>query len=78
MYVIIWRKYCYVFTFLETFKYEFVNCKQGKNKYLFLFLFIAGTSLYATVSNLYNKPRLFCSHATSHKADWILTNGSQH
>ena len=29
--------YCYVFTFLKTFKYEFVNCKQSKNKYVFSF-----------------------------------------
>ena len=30
------RRYCYVFSFIKTSKYEFVNCKQSKNKYEFL------------------------------------------
>ena len=30
--------YCNVFTFLKTFKYEFVVCKQSKNKYVFKFI----------------------------------------
>ena len=28
---------CYVFTFLKRFKYELVNCKPSKNKYVFSF-----------------------------------------
>ena len=49
--------YCYVFIFLKTFKYEFVDCKHSKNKYVFNFknynynykLFIVSTILCATV-----------------------------
>ena len=50
------RKYCYVFTFLKTFKYDFDNCKQSKNKYVFSFYIFLLYALFMcpTVSNLYN------------------------
>ena len=43
----------YIVTFLKTFKYEFVNCKQSKNKYGFTFiqLSIFWAILCATVQN---------------------------
>ena len=31
------NEYCYVFIFLETFDYEFVNCNQSKKKYVLSF-----------------------------------------
>ena len=30
------HSYCYILTYLETFKYEFVNCKPSKNKYVWI------------------------------------------
>ena len=92
-------------TFLAFFtiikKYEFVNCKQNKNKYVFSFNYILYCAhnivchylqlddttinclLVILITQLFTillatqrfKPRLFCLHATLHKADWILTDG---
>ena len=40
--------------FLITFKYEFVNCKQSKNKFVFRFSFPYTIFMCPTVSDLYN------------------------
>ena len=55
---IIWilcEQYRHVFTFLKTFKYKFVDCKQSKNKYVFSFSFSLLSALsYVPLLNLYN------------------------
>ena len=57
-----WRNiylYCYVVTFLKTFKFEFINCKQSKNNtsmcLIFLFSLLYTLFMCPTVSNLYSK-----------------------
>ena len=56
-------KYCYVFTFLKTFKYEFVDCKQNKSKFVFSFRSILYRPHYllSPSSNLIAQKRFICS-----------------
>ena len=57
--------YCYVISFLNTFKYEFVNCKQIKNEYVFSFSFSLLYTLFIcpTFTNLYNN---------NYKNNWLF------
>ena len=50
-------KCCYVFTFLKTFKYEFFDCKENKNKYEFYcphYPTCHCSNLYHVYNNNYN------------------------